>query len=69
MWGPIPSRLTISFRPPELLLPPIKSLLAHADLADRIRYTLTLRDQYIDLPQLRDDLFRLVPLPRHTGRP
>src|SRR5204862_381002 len=43
--------------------------LAHPDRADRLRHALTLRGQNINLPQLGDDLFRLVTLPRHCGPP
>src|SRR5499426_2321596 len=42
---------------------------AHPDLADGVHPVLALRDQNIDLPQLRDDLFRLVSLPCHCSRP
>ena len=38
---------------------------AHPDLADCVHHVLALRDQNIDLPQLRNDLFRLVSLPCH----
>src|SRR5262249_20880126 len=43
--------------------------LTHPDLADCIHHVLALRDQNIDLPQLRDDLFRLVSLPCHCSPP
>src|SRR5262249_29776534 len=49
--------------------PPIIRYLAHADLADCIHHVLALRDQNIDLTQLRDDLFRLVSLPCHCSPP
>src|SRR5262249_20750170 len=52
-----------------LLPPPIMGDLAHSYLADRVREVLRLRDQYIDLSQLGDDLFRLVSLPPHIGPP
>src|SRR5262249_17879661 len=42
---------------------------AHPDLADWVHHVLALRDQNIDLPQLRDDLFRLVSLPCHCSPP
>src|SRR5262249_15669265 len=53
----------------ELLAPPIIRHLTHPDLADCIHHVLALRDQNIDLPQLRDDLFRLVSLPCHCSPP
>ena len=40
---------------------------AYADLKNRIRNTVALRHQAIDLAQLRDDFFGLVSLPRHEG--
>src|SRR5262249_13267028 len=43
--------------------------LAHPDLANGVHHVLALRDQNIDLPQLRDDLFRLVSLPCHSSPP
>src|SRR5262249_9135621 len=49
----------LGLQPTELLAPPIIRHLAHADLADCVHPVLALRDQNIDLPQLRDDLFRL----------
>src|SRR5262249_36131177 len=49
--------------------PPIIRHLAHADLADCVHHVLALRDQNIDLPQLRNDLFRLVSLPCHCSPP
>src|SRR5262249_659543 len=57
------------FSPPNSLTPPIIRHLAHADLADCVHHVLALRDQNIDLPQLRDDLFRLVSLPCQTAGP
>src|SRR5262249_43821109 len=59
----------LGFQPTELLAPPIIRYLAHPDLADCIHHVLALRDQNIDLPQLRDDLFRLVSLPCHCSPP
>src|SRR6476661_1088972 len=53
----------------ELLAPPIIRHLAHPDLADCVHQVLALRDQNIDLPQLRNDLFRLVSLPCHCSPP
>src|SRR5215813_7471172 len=63
-------RFTCSvFSPPNSLAPPIIRHLAHPDLADCVHYVLALRDQNIDLPQLRNDLFRLVSLPCHCSPP
>src|SRR5262249_12634830 len=59
----------LGLQPAELLPPPIIRHLAHPDLADCVHHVLTLRDQNIDLPQLRDDLFRLVSLPCHCSPP
>src|SRR5262249_39661621 len=59
----------LGFQSAELLAPPIIRHLAHPDLADCIHHVLALRDQNIELPQLRDDLFRLVPLPCHCSPP
>jgi hypothetical protein len=56
-------------QPAELLAPPIIRHLTHPDLADCVHHVLALRDQNIDLPQLRDDLFRLVSLPCHYSPP
>src|SRR5262249_28719659 len=56
-------------QPAELLAPPIIRHLAHPDLANGVHHVLALRDQNIDLPQLRDDLFRLVSLPCHCSPP
>src|SRR5207247_2181888 len=53
----------LGLQPTKLLAPPIIRHLAHADLADCVHHVLALRDQNIHLPQLRDDLFRLVSLP------
>jgi hypothetical protein len=47
------------FSPPNSW-PPIIRHLAHADLANCVHHVLALRDQNIDLPQLRDDLFRCI---------
>src|SRR5947209_2902623 len=64
------SRFTlVALQPAELLSPAIIRHLGHPDLTDRIGNALALRDQNIDLPQLRNDLFRLVPLPRHCSPP
>src|SRR5262249_46019451 len=59
----------LGLQPTELLAPPIIRPLAPPDLADCVRHFLALRDQNIDLPQLRDDLFRLVSLPCHYSPP
>src|SRR4029453_2593812 len=59
----------LGLQPTKLLAPPIIRYLAHADLADCVHHVLTLRDQNIPLPQLRDDLFRLVSLPCHYSPP
>src|SRR5262249_61939166 len=59
----------LGLQPAELLPPPIIRPLAPPDLADCVHHVLTLRDQNIDLPQLRDDLFRLVSLPCHCSPP
>src|SRR5215472_6771969 len=59
----------LGLQPTELLPPPIIRHLAHPDLTDCIYHVLALRDQNIDLPQLRDDLFRLVSLPCHCSPP
>src|SRR6187549_3554983 len=59
----------IGLEPTVFLAPAIIGEFAHADLANGISDTLALRDQYVDLPQLRDDRFRLMALPRHSGPP
>src|SRR3954449_12550238 len=59
----------VGLEPTVLLTPPIIGDLAHADLADRVSDVLALRDQNVDLPQLRDDLFRRVSLLRHCSPP
>src|SRR5437870_12706352 len=46
----------LSLQPYKLLTPAIVGHLAHTDLPDRLRHALALRDQNIDLAQLRDDL-------------
>src|SRR5262245_19240405 len=56
----------LGLQPTELLTPPIIRHLAHADLADCVHHVLALRGQNIHLPQLRNDLFRLVSLPCHV---
>src|SRR5262249_47375059 len=62
-------RFTFALQPAKLLAPPIIRHLAHPDLADCVHHVLALRDQNIDLPQLRNDLFRLVSLPCHCSPP
>jgi hypothetical protein len=52
-----------------LLTPAIVRDLSHANRADSIGLALSLRYQNVDLPQLRDDLFRIVSLLRHCGPP
>src|SRR5262249_9189092 len=59
----------LGLQPAKLLAPAIIRHLAHADLADCVHHILALRDQNIDLPQLRNDLFRLVSLPCHCSPP
>src|SRR5262249_28586314 len=59
----------VALQAAELLPPPVVGHLAHPDRADRFRYALTLRGQNINLPQLGDDLFRLVAPPWHSGPP
>src|SRR5438874_7722255 len=59
----------VAFQPAELLAPAIIRHLAYPDRADRLGHALTLRGQHINLPQLGDDLFGLVALPRHCSPP
>src|SRR5256885_16797650 len=59
----------LNLQPAKLLTPAIVGHLAHTDLPDRLRHALALRDQNIDLAQLRDDLFGLVALPCHYSPP
>src|SRR5262245_45176573 len=61
--------LQLALQPAKLLAPPIIRHLAHPDLADCVHHVLALRNQNIDLPQLRNDLFRLVSLPCHCSPP
>src|SRR5215472_3935832 len=51
---------------PALLAPAIISALSYPDLTGRIGNAPTLRDQYVNLLQLRGDFFRFVSLPRHV---
>src|SRR5262249_44575675 len=46
----------LALQPAKLLAPPIIRHLAHPDLADCVHHVLALRDQNIDLAQLRNDL-------------
>src|SRR5262249_55967951 len=59
----------LALQPAKLLAPPIIRHLAHPDLADCVHHVLALRNQNIDLPQLRNDLFRLLSLPCHCSPP
>lgn len=59
----------IGSQPAELLVPAAICHLGHANRADRIRDGFALRDQDIDLPQFRDDLFEFVMLSRHGSIP
>src|SRR5215813_2071547 len=59
----------LGLQPAKLRAPPIIRHLAHPDLADCVQHILALRDQNIDLPQLRDNLFGLVSLPCHCSPP
>ena len=51
---------------PALLAPAIISALGYPDLTGRIGNALTLRDQYVNLLQLRGNFFSFVSLPRHV---
>src|SRR5262249_59354311 len=51
---------------PALLAPAIISALSYPDLTGRIGNAPTLRDQYVNLLQLRGNFFRFVSLPRHV---
>src|SRR6266436_8070319 len=51
---------------PGPLAPAIISALGYPDLTGRIGNALTLRDQYVNLLQLRANFFRFVSLPRHV---
>src|SRR5690606_26190409 len=55
----------IAFEATELLAPAVIRELRHADRANRFANRFSLRQQNIDLAQLRDDLFRLVLLLGH----
>ena len=47
------------------LPPAVVRLLDNTDLSDRINTRRTLTDENLNLPKLRDNLFRLMPLVRH----
>src|SRR5262245_14062913 len=49
----------VRLQPAVLVAPPVIRHLRHADRQDRIYQQRPLRDQNINLPQLRNDLFRL----------
>src|SRR5262245_21983956 len=51
---------------PALLAPAIISALGYPNLTGRIGNAPTLRDQYVNLLQLRGNVFRFVSLPRHV---
>src|SRR5262249_28850943 len=51
---------------PALLAPAIISALSYPDLTGRIGNAPTLRNQYVNLLQLRGNFFRSVSLPRHV---
>ena len=51
----------------ELAAPQEVRRLRHLDLANRFACALPLRLQHIDLPKLRDNLLRLVSLPRNPA--
>src|SRR5262249_50978906 len=59
----------LRLQPAELLAPPILRPPTPPDAANSDPHVLTLRNQTIALPQLRDDLFRLVSLPCHCSPP
>ena len=51
--------------PPYSFRPAVVRLLDNTDLSDRIDTRHTLTDENLNLPQFRDNLFRLMPLVRH----
>src|SRR3954470_13024507 len=59
----------VALEPAKLLAPAVVGHLRHANRTNRVSNALTLRDQHVDLAQLRNDLLRLVSLPRHRGPP
>src|SRR5712675_3610476 len=59
----------VALQAAELLAPAVIRHLAHPDRTDRLGHALALRGQNINLPQLGDDLFRLVAPSRHHGPP
>jgi hypothetical protein len=52
-----------------LFLPALVALFSHANLPDRIQTRHSLRGQHLNLPQLRDKLFRLWSLVGRVFRP
>src|SRR5207244_11427529 len=58
----------VALQAAELLAPAVIRHLAHPDRTDRLGHALALRGQNINLPQLGDDLFRLVTLPSSALR-
>jgi len=73
----LPKTLILSLEPLEflqlvgshsaiLLAPSVTGLLGDAHLADRIHSLHSLADKHVNLPQLLNNLFRLVPLVRHS---
>src|SRR5205814_9967330 len=54
----------VALQPAKLLPPSVIRHHAYPDRADRLRHALALLGQIINLAQLGDDLFRLLPLPR-----
>ena len=59
----------IELQAAELIAPAMVGHLAHADRADRVGNALPLGGENINLPQLRNNLFRLVSLPLHLVHP
>src|ERR1044071_3659551 len=59
----------VALQPTELLTPAVIRNLADTNRTDRLGHPLTLRGQNINLPQLGNDLLRLVGLPWHCGPP
>src|SRR5690606_11396123 len=57
----------VALQAAELLAPAVIRKLRHADRANRLANRFSLRQQNIDLAQLRDDLFRLMLLLGHSN--
>src|SRR5690606_25344325 len=57
----------IALQAAKLLAPPVIRELRHADRANRLANRFSLRQQNIDLTQLRDDLFGLMLLLGHSN--